>query len=108
MLREPTYFVLAALLERPLHGYAILKRVTELSRGRVTLSTGTLYGALERLEAQGLVAAGDDEVIGGRTRRTYTITDAGGATVTAEADRLAQAARVVRTAQARALRGRLA
>jgi hypothetical protein len=33
-MREPTYFVLAALLRGPLHGYAIMKRAEELSGGR--------------------------------------------------------------------------
>jgi PadR family transcriptional regulator PadR len=32
-MREPTYFVLAALLEGPLHGYAIIKRAEALSAG---------------------------------------------------------------------------
>ena len=41
-MREPTYFVLAALLREPLHGYAIMKRAEELSEGRVRLATGTL------------------------------------------------------------------
>lgn len=39
-MREPTYFVLAALLAGPLHGYAIIKRAGELSGGRVRLATG--------------------------------------------------------------------
>jgi hypothetical protein len=37
-MREPTYFVLAALLAGPLHGYAIIKRAGELSDGRVRLA----------------------------------------------------------------------
>ena len=94
-LREPTYFVLVALLDGPLHGYAILKRVAELSNGRVTLSTGTLYGALDRLSGDGLVVAGPEEVVGGRARRAYTLTKVGRAAVTAEAERLAVAARLV-------------
>jgi DNA-binding PadR family transcriptional regulator len=54
-MREPTYFVLAALLAGPLHGYAIIKRAGELSGGRVRLATGTLYTALDRLTAEGHV-----------------------------------------------------
>src|SRR5712692_9270855 len=50
-MREPTYFVLAALLDGPLHGYAIIKRAAELSGGRVRMATGTLYTALDRLTA---------------------------------------------------------
>jgi len=54
-MRDPTYFVLAALLAGPLHGYAIIKRAGELSGGRVRLATGTLYTALDRLTAEGHV-----------------------------------------------------
>ena len=57
-MREPTYFVLASLLEGPLHGYAIIKRTEDMSAGRVRLATGTLYTALDRLTAEGYVQAG--------------------------------------------------
>lgn len=96
-LREPTYFVLASLLDGPLHGYAILRRADELSQGAVRLSTGTLYGALERLTAAGLVDPGHEEVVEGRVRRAYTLTDEGVALLAAESARLAAAARVVAT-----------
>ena len=96
-LREPTYFVLASLLDGPLHGYAILRRAEELSQGRVRLSTGTLYGALDRLTGAGLVDPGQEEVVGGRVRRAYTLTQDGRALLAAESARLASAARVVAT-----------
>ena len=96
-LREPTYFVLASLLDGPLHGYAILRRAEDLSQGTVRLSTGTLYGALERLTAAGLVAPGQEEVVEGRARRAYTLTDEGLALLSAESARLAAAAHVVAT-----------
>ena len=57
-MREPTYFLLAGLLDGPRHGYAIAQLARELSGGRVGLSAGTLYGALERLSDQGLISAG--------------------------------------------------
>jgi hypothetical protein len=43
-----TYFVLASLLDGPLHGYAIIQRTKNLSGGRIRLATGTLYTALDR------------------------------------------------------------
>ena len=46
-LTEATYFILLSLALGPRHGYLIMKDVRSLSRGRVTLSTGTLYGALK-------------------------------------------------------------
>ena len=48
-MSEATYYVLAALLDERLHGYGIIKKASALSGGSVTLTTGTLYGALDRL-----------------------------------------------------------
>jgi PadR family transcriptional regulator PadR len=94
-MREPTYFVLAGLLDGPLHGYGIIKRAAELSDGRVRLATGTLYTALDRLAAEGYVRLVSEEIVNGRARRTYGLTDAGTAALRAEADRMARAAQVV-------------
>ena len=94
-MREPTYFVLAALLQGPLHGYAIMKRAGELSGGRVRLATGTLYTALDRLTAEGHVQLVSEERVGGRVRRTYGLTEGGSAALRAEAVRMAEAARLV-------------
>lgn len=94
-LREPTYFVLASLLEGPLHGYAIAQRAAELSVGRVTLTAGTLYGALDRLSAEGAIEPAGEEVVAGRLRRIYRLTPAGIALVAEEAERMRRAAAVV-------------
>jgi PadR family transcriptional regulator len=94
-MREPTYFILAALLDGPLHGYGIRKRAEELSGGRVRLAAGTLYAALDRLAETELVEAGRPEIIQGRTRRYYHLTDDGHRALHAEAVRMAQAARLV-------------
>lgn len=97
-LRPASYFVLAALLDGPLHGYAISARARELSDGTVRLTAGTLYGALERMASQGLVQVDREETVDGRLRRYYRLSDQGRETVVREADRLAAAARVVQTA----------
>ena len=76
-LRPPSYFALAALIDGPLHGYAIMRRAGELSGGTVRLSTGTLYALLERALAEGLVSAGEPYSQGGRTRRDYALTGDG-------------------------------
>jgi PadR family transcriptional regulator, regulatory protein PadR len=94
-MREPTYFVLAALLAGPLHGYAIIKRTEEMSHGRVRLATGTLYTALDRLTAEGHVRLVSEELVAGRVRRSYGLTDEGSAALRAEAQRMAEAARLV-------------
>jgi DNA-binding PadR family transcriptional regulator len=95
-MQEPTYFALAALLDGPLHGYGILKRVHELSDGRLRLTAGTLYAALDRLSVAGLVVVEREEVVEGRARRYYRLAEGGREAVAAEATRLAQAASVVR------------
>ena len=99
-MREPTYFVLASLQDGPLHGYAIIKRAGELSGGRVSLATGTLYTALDRLSGEGYVELVSEEVVNGRIRRSYGLTGAGSDALQEEAERLASAARVVRRAAA--------
>lgn len=107
-MREPTYFVLAALLREPLHGYAIMKRAEELSGGRVRLATGTLYTALDRLTAEGHVELVSEERVGGRVRRTYGLTEGGSAALRAEAVRMAEAARLVIDTEQETKPGRLA
>ena len=104
-LRPASYFVLASLLDGPLHGYAIGARAEELSGGEVRLTAGTLYGALERMSGQGLVEIDREETVGGRLRRYYRLTDAGREVVTAEAERLAAAARVVQRPRPSIARG---
>jgi DNA-binding PadR family transcriptional regulator len=94
-MREPTYFVLASLLDGPLHGYAIIQRAGKLSGGRVRLATGTLYAALDRLTAEGQVELVSEEIVDGRVRRSYGLTPPGAAALRAEAARMAQAARLV-------------
>ncbi|WP_018505411.1 PadR family transcriptional regulator [Parafrankia discariae] len=87
-LREPTFLILAALGPGPLHGYGVIKAVEEMSQGRVRLRAGTLYGALERLEADGLVAFDGEESDGGPPRRNYRLTDTGADLLAREAARL--------------------
>ncbi len=106
-LREPTFLILAALAPQPLHGYALIGEVAALSGGRLSLRPGTLYGALDRLAAEGLLEADREEMVDGRLRRYYRLTDAGAATLEKEVLRLqhnADAARQ-RLARRRAHRG---
>jgi DNA-binding PadR family transcriptional regulator len=94
-MREPTYLVLASLLDGPLHGYAIIQRTEELSGGRVRLATGTLYTALDRLCAEGYVELVREEIVNGRARRSYGLTPPGARALRAEAERMAAAASLV-------------
>lgn len=94
-MREPAYFILAVLLDGRLHGYAIIRRASEVSGGRVRLSAGTLYTALDRLSAAGLIETDGEEIVDGRLRRYYRISEAGVEAVRQEAARLARAAALV-------------
>jgi PadR family transcriptional regulator PadR len=87
-LQEPTFLIIAALADQPMHGYGVIQEVIALSGGRVTLRPGTLYGALDRLVEQGLVAADREEVVDGRLRRYYRLTEDGAGLLEAEAQRL--------------------
>ena len=105
-MREPTFLILTALAVRALHGYAVIQEVTELSGGRVVLPAGTLYAALERLTAEGLVEPERTEVVEGRHRRYYRLTDSGAQALALDADRQRQnAATAADRLQVRAVGG---
>lgn len=87
-LQEPTFLILAALAAEPLHGYGVIQEVAELSGGRVTLRPGTLYGALDRLVDQELVVSDREEIVDGRLRRYYRLSDSGAQLLETEARRL--------------------
>jgi DNA-binding PadR family transcriptional regulator len=89
-LTEGTYFILLSLSPRPKHGYAIMKDVRNLSQERITLSTGTLYGAIKRLLDQGWILRIDDPNPNGsrRKRKVYRISNMGRRVLEAEVQRL--------------------
>jgi PadR family transcriptional regulator PadR len=72
-----TPLVLAILAEGSSYGYAILKRVREVSAGEVQWTDGMLYPLLHRLERLGHVVAEWGESPEGRRRKYYRITDTG-------------------------------
>jgi transcriptional regulator len=68
--------LLAVVARRPAHGYAIIEDLREQSGGELDLPEGTVYPALHRLEAAGLLkSAWSDEM--GRRRRVYALTPKG-------------------------------
>jgi DNA-binding PadR family transcriptional regulator len=95
-LREPTFLILTALAAGRLHGYGVIQSVESLSGGRVRLRPGTVYGALDRLEADGLVVADGDETESGRVRHFYRLTGPGADVLAAETDRMAANVRSAR------------
>ena len=75
-LSEPVLLVLLSLAEQPRHGYSILKDIESMSGGGVLLSTGTLYGALQRLLENGWIERVEEDSTP-RDRRTYRLTSRG-------------------------------
>ena len=69
--------VLAILDEGESYGYAILKRIDELSGGELQWTDGMLYPLLHRLDRLGYVEARWDSAQGGRRRRYYRVTSEG-------------------------------
>jgi DNA-binding PadR family transcriptional regulator len=87
-MQEPTFLILTALAAGAQHGYGIMTDVPRISDGRVRLRAGTLYAALDRLRADGLVASDREEIVDGRLRRYYRLTPNGSKQLAAEADRI--------------------
>jgi DNA-binding PadR family transcriptional regulator len=69
--------VLGILAEEASYGYAILKRISELSGGELDWTEGLLYPLLHRLERLGHVESSWQTVTGERRRKYYRITDQG-------------------------------
>jgi DNA-binding PadR family transcriptional regulator len=72
-----TPLVLAILAEGESYGYAILKRVRELSHGELEWTDGMLYPLLHRLDRQGFVDTEWQTPPEGRRRKYYAITEDG-------------------------------
>jgi DNA-binding PadR family transcriptional regulator len=87
-MQEATFLILTALAAGSLHGYGIITDVREISGGRVRLRAGTLYTALDRLRAEGLIGVDREEIAEGRLRRYYRLTPTGSDLLAAEAARL--------------------
>jgi PadR family transcriptional regulator PadR len=72
-----TPLILAILSEGQSYGYAIIKRVSDLSGGELQWTDGMLYPVLHRLERNGFVKAVWEQSDSGRQRKYYQLTDAG-------------------------------
>lgn len=78
------------------HGYAIMTDVAGISEGRVRLRPGSLYAALNRLLVEGLVEFDREEIVDGRLRRYYRLTDQGAHRLATEVERLSRTTAVAR------------
>ena len=73
-LTEGVYYILLSLY-RPLHGYGIMQNVKKISNGRVSISAGTLYGALAALSEKGWIAPCKEKT--DTRKKEYVITQEG-------------------------------
>jgi DNA-binding PadR family transcriptional regulator len=87
-MQEPTFLILTALAAGMQHGYAIMTDVARISDGRVRMRAGTLYAALDRLLTDELIEIDHEEVVDGRHRRYYKLSEEGRRELAAEAARL--------------------
>lgn len=84
-LTEAVYYILLSLFE-PMHGYGIMQNVKDISRGRLSLGAGTLYGAINTMLEKGWITP--HQTTAGDRRKEYVITETGKAMVTMEISRL--------------------
>lgn len=80
-LNEQRFNILLALAGAPLHGYAIAEEIDRLTEGAHKPRPGSLYHSLDKLTEQGLVEFDREEVVDGRLRRYYRLTEHGSATL---------------------------
>jgi DNA-binding PadR family transcriptional regulator len=102
-LTPAVFHILLALADGERHGYGIKQEIAARTDGAISIGPGTLYGAIKRLLAQGMIEEADerpDPDLGDERRRYYRLTDFGHRVTQAEAERLAQ---LVRQAQAKQL-----
>ena len=85
-LTEAVYYTLLSLYTAPLHGYGIMQRSEELSRGRVKLAAGTLYGAITTMLEKKWIKALPGET--GSRKKEYLLTELGSEILTGEIARL--------------------
>jgi DNA-binding PadR family transcriptional regulator len=106
-INSSEFHILLALADRERHGYGIMQEVEERSGGKVRLGPGTLYSAIKRMLAAGLIEESDDRPIekddDSRRRCYYRLTRHGRQIAMDEAERLAA---LVRVAEAKRLLGR--
>ncbi len=69
--------ILKAVSLGPFHGYGILLRIQQISKGRLEIQQGSLYPALYRLEDQGWIASEWGESENNRKAKYYHLTTVG-------------------------------
>jgi DNA-binding PadR family transcriptional regulator len=70
------FFILCVLHQRPMHGYDLTREVERTTNGCCSPTEGTIYPVLREFEAGGYVTS-RAEIVSGRERKVYTLTDKG-------------------------------
>lgn len=89
-----SFLAMTALAKEPLHGYGILQEVSAFTDNDTKPAVATMYRTLDRLETEGLVEEAHSEIVDGRFRRTYRLTEKGASVLSSEAKARSDAARV--------------
>lgn len=84
-MSETAFYILLSLT-RPMHGYGIIKHVTQITAGRIVLGAGTVYGTLKKLQKAALIRLVEAE----DGRKIYQATSQGRQQLQAERERLAE------------------
>jgi DNA-binding PadR family transcriptional regulator len=90
-LPPSVFHILLALGDEEQHGYAVMRRVEELTDGTVSMGPGTLYGSIKRMLADGMIeetAARPDPELDDQRRRYYRVTAVGAQARAAEITRM--------------------
>lgn len=95
-MTETGFYILLCLREEA-HGYSIVKKTEELTRGEIRLSPGTLYGSLSKMEKDGLIVFLREE----EKRKLYHITPLGEQVLALEQKRIARLYRSMKEAEQR-------
>ncbi len=86
-LNEPSIYILLALMSESLSGYDIVRRVIQLTQGRVEIKTGIMYPTLSSLDNLGYIKQVEEQTIG-RSKKIYDITEQGKTAIENEVARL--------------------
>ena len=87
-MSESYYYILLCLAKGANHGYGIMQMTEKLSKGDVTIGSGTMYGATSNMMKKGWIKETVSNEIGLERRRQYQLTESGREALRAEITRL--------------------
>ena len=76
-MSESYYYILLCLSKGANHGYGIMQMTSQLSKGEVTIGSGTMYGATSNMMKKGWIKEIMSDGVGMERKRLYCLTTAG-------------------------------